>query len=101
MLNNGESPRFRDTVTIYYIHAEAININQLFGLESGGTPSYDYGTTVAPYITLTSHGGTVFNGKTFYSTQLANVVMVTFTYTPAECLAGKTYKLVIILSDEL
>jgi uncharacterized protein YjdB len=107
MLNNGESPRFRDTVTICYIHAEAININQLFGLESSGL-SYDYdAVTVAPHVTQTSLGGTVFDGKTFYATQPkilyhgANVVMVTFTYTPAECLDGKTYKLVIVLSDEL
>jgi hypothetical protein len=106
MLGAGESPHFRDTVKICYKQAQTVNINQLFGLESGGMLSPE--PAVAPYVTQTSHGGTIFDGKAFYEatpTKVpyhgADVVMVTFTYMPAGCLTGKTYKLVIVLTDKL
>jgi uncharacterized protein YjdB len=54
-LGNGDSPRIRDTVRICYVHAQAVNVNQLFGLETGGTLSYD--PDIEPYITTTDSGG--------------------------------------------
>jgi hypothetical protein len=103
-LRSNESPRLRDTVVICHEHADAVNINRLFGLESGGTLVCD-NVAAALYITQTPHGGTVFDGKQYYSDRPKDeiyhgvpVTTVSFTYTPSGCLADKTpYKMVIVL----
>jgi hypothetical protein len=106
-LRSNESPRLRDTVVICHEHADAVNINQLFGLESGGTLTCD-NAAAAPYITPAPYGGTVFDGKKYYSDRPKDetyhgvpVTTVSFTYTPSGCLAGKTYKTVIVLTEDM
>jgi hypothetical protein len=100
-LHDNELPHDLNTITICHEFAETLNINQILGLESGGTLEWD--PAVDPYITQTSHGGTVFNGKQYYeyATLVDGKTTVSFTYTPADCLSGKTYLLVIVLTSQL
>ncbi|MDR1592961.1 MAG: right-handed parallel beta-helix repeat-containing protein [Prevotellaceae bacterium] len=107
-LGDNESILWRDTIAICHEYAEAVNIDRLFGIETGATPV----TTIPPgYITLSSYGGTIFNGKQFYDDNqpgsdtyhgVNNVVKVEFTCTPSgSCQSGKTYKRVIVLTPDL
>jgi hypothetical protein len=107
----------RDTIAICYEKAEAVNINQIFGIDAGGTWTYvsDCNSSVlAPYVTESAaHGGAVImNGKEIYTDPSINYYSwhgitaakrVTFTYTPADnsCLDGKTYRMVIILTPDM
>jgi hypothetical protein len=101
MLRNNESIHDLNTITICHEFAETLNINRILGMESGGTLGWE--NDVNPYITQTSHGGTVFNGKQYYgdATLVDGKTTVTFTYTPADCLSGKTYRIVIVLTSQL
>jgi hypothetical protein len=92
----------RDTIiTVCYEKAAALQINQIFGIESGGTFSYvaDDGSDITPYIKESStYGGAItMNGKAIYENTSAR--KVTITYEPGNCLAGRKFTITIILSD--
>jgi hypothetical protein len=104
----------RDTVAICYEYAEALQINQLFGIEARGDWSYLADGNITPYITesnsATHDGAVVMNGKAIYenipTTFLYHGIAtkrVTVTYTPAtdSCLDGNTYTIVIILTPDI
>jgi hypothetical protein len=97
-LRDDDSPRIRDTVRICYIRAKSVNVNQLFGLESGGTLTYD--PDIEPHITKTLSGGIILNGTALYGSSYPGTVNVTFTYKPEYCLNGKEYTLVIVLTPD-
>jgi hypothetical protein len=44
----------------------AININQIFGIETGVGGTLFYITTLDAYISFTSHSGIIFDNKRYY-----------------------------------
>jgi hypothetical protein len=113
-LKPGRMRPLRDTVEICYETAEAVQINQIFGIDAGeGTWSYFSQTTgdVDAYVkksTSSTYGGAVImNGKAIYESAIGyyayhgmtDAKKVEFICTPAtgSCLDGKTFKTVIIL----
>jgi hypothetical protein len=102
-LHNNELPRTNNsTITVCYKFAETLNINQLIGIESGGTLTCN-DDHAAEYITEAPNGGMIFDGKKYYEDvdPADNSTTVTFTYTPSGCLSDKTYNLVIVLTSLL
>jgi hypothetical protein len=93
----------RNTVTICHEKAEALQINQIFGIEAGGTFDYvaDDGSDISTYIkTSSTYGGAItMDGKAIYKE--TSVRQVTITYTPDNnsCLAGTIFTIKIILTD--
>jgi hypothetical protein len=119
ILKNGVSRPPKDTVTICHLYAEAVNINQLFGLEAGGTWTYNAvgGGNIDKYVTESPSssvyaGAVVMNGKAIYKDEdiptqnyhgVTNARMVRFTYTAANsgCLKDKSYSMVIVLTEDI
>jgi hypothetical protein len=113
---NGRTPRLRNTITICSVHAEAVNINQIFGIDAGfydGAWSY-YSKNpddVNDYVRITKsptsmyYGSVVMNGHAIYNNPAIDFIsgttnkQVVFTYTPknGSCLSKK-YTIVIILT---
>jgi hypothetical protein len=104
----------RDTVAICYEYTEALQINQLFGIEARGDWSYLADGNITPYITESNSaihdGAVVMNGKEIYENIPTTVLYhgiatkrVKVSYTPAtgSCLAGNTYTIVIILTPDI
>ncbi|MDR2027031.1 MAG: hypothetical protein LBQ01_05650, partial [Prevotellaceae bacterium] len=104
----------RDTVRICYEHAEAVQINQLFGIDARGTWKY-YSVTdndVDSYVTESTTpvygGAVVMNGKdiyqdpsiAFYGVDTKKVEFIYKTHNDS-CLHGKEYKMVIILTPDI
>jgi hypothetical protein len=105
----------RDTIVICYEYAEAIQLNQLFGIEAGGEWSFE--PDVTSYITKSSSpssnyfGAVVMNGKaiylgavpayTYHGVTEAKRVKVTYTPANDSCLAGNPYSIVIILTPDI
>jgi hypothetical protein len=99
-LHPNENPKARNTVSICYERAKTVQINQIFGIEAGGVLSYD--PVILPYISETSYGGILFNGKKYYEDSGGSgVKYVTFTYSaPNSCLPeGKIYTLTVALTN--
>jgi hypothetical protein len=109
---NGNSPKPpKDTIAICYEKADAVNINQIFGIEAGG--AWSYNAEFNPYITQSTspkyNGAVVMNGRGIYTDPSIgsytwhgiNAKKVEIIYTPANgsCLDGKTFKRVIILHE--
>lgn len=109
-----------DTVIICWENAEALQLNQILGIEAGGNLSSD--ATVMAHVKKAAapklySGAMIFNGQTAYKALLNNptyvytgpkttgsAIQVKFTYAinnPRSCLNGKEYELVLILTDEL
>jgi hypothetical protein len=102
ILKNKRSLLPKDTVVICHKYAEAIQIDQLFGIE-GGTLSYP----ASPYIVKSSSGATVMNGKALYENDHSDVYrgesgfrIITFTYKPdaGNCLPVAEYRITIVLT---
>jgi hypothetical protein len=116
VLNGVRTPRPRDTIVICSDNAEAVNINQIFGIDAGfdnNVWSYKSETTgdVNNYVTVstssTYYGAVVMNGKAIYDdTTIAKIpgtnnkkVVFTYTSKSGSCLSGKSYTVVIILTN--
>jgi hypothetical protein len=112
MINNGDKFRLpKDTVVVCYEHAEALQINQLFGIEAGG--SLKYADNIKSYIkqSATYGGAITMDGTGIYADTsipfsdyhgVGNVKKIEFTYEDsAGCLQGKTYKIVIVLTPNI
>jgi hypothetical protein len=116
-LKPGRMRPLRDTIVICADNAEAININQIFGIDAGeGTWEYYSQTAndINAYVkvsTSTTYGGAVvLNGKALYKSGIAtfkyhgvDVKQAVFTYKSenGSCLGGKSYQIVIILAPDL
>jgi hypothetical protein len=101
ILRSNEIPHIQNRVSICYNRAQSVNINQLFGIESGGTLTYD-NAAVGPYITITTDGATILNGTALYGSSYPNEVNVEFTYTSGgNCFDGKVYKLTLVLTPDI
>jgi hypothetical protein len=101
----------RDTVSICYVHADAVNINQLFGIDAGGewswsSPDGNIDAYVVESTSPTYAGAVTMNGKAIYESLAVSpddVITVEFTYKTDDnsCLHGKEYKMVIILTPDI
>jgi hypothetical protein len=117
MLRNNKMRPLKDTIAICYLYAEAVNVNQLFGLEANGAWSYFSQTAgdVDAYVMESTSGkfkgAVTMNGKDIYedddisaiSYHGVNAKTVKFTYTTAAngCLKGKSYSVVIVLTEDI
>jgi hypothetical protein len=108
----------KDTIVICADNADAINVNQIFGIDAGkGTWTYlshaanDINAYVTESHSTTYGGAVVLNGKALFldsgitaiTYHGVNAKKAVFTYTPAtgSCLEGKPYQIVIILTPDL
>jgi hypothetical protein len=126
-LTPGKMRPLRDSVKICYEFAEALQINQIFGIDARGTWMF-YATldgvdnsNITSYL-KTSHqveestssdfkGAVIMNGKAIYSdSRIGSYTYngkiekkIKVTYTPADdsCLVGKTYSITIILTEDI
>jgi hypothetical protein len=118
VLKVGRMRPLRDTIAICADNADAVNVNQIFGIDAGkGTWTYkshnDY--DIDAYVTeshSTTYGGAVvLNGKKLFldsgitsvKYHGVDVKKAVFTYKPEDgsCLDGKSYKIVIILTPDM
>jgi hypothetical protein len=105
----------RDTVAVCWKYAEALQINQMFGVEADGTWSTVPALTSA-YINQSPSsspyaGALVFNGKAAYADGVLPMITyhgdaarkVEFYYTvpSGNCLGDKVYKIVIVLTPNI
>jgi hypothetical protein len=102
ILNRSKMPSLQNTITICYKQAEAININQIFGIETGGTMTWS--SNANGYITKstspTHHGAVVMNGKALYEKGVKEVEFVYDTGTGSgNCFGGKKFLLTIKLIE--
>jgi hypothetical protein len=109
----GRMRPLKDTIEICAETAEAVQINQIFGIDAGeGTWTYKSFTAgdVNNYVTISQspeyRGAVIMNGKALHESaigyypyrDMTDAKKVEFTYTPKDgCLKGQTYKIVIIL----
>jgi hypothetical protein len=115
---SGGMPLSLDTISICYEQAEAVNINQIFGIDAAGVWEYysDVAHDIDAYVTEAPSssdysGAVIMNGKAIYGDSTipyytyrgnANTKKMEFIYTPpatGSCLSGKTYRRVIILYE--
>ncbi|MDR1340151.1 MAG: hypothetical protein LBK58_08885 [Prevotellaceae bacterium] len=105
----------RDTVAVCWKHAEALQINQMFGIEAAGT--WNTAPVLSPALVHLSPasspyaGALVFNGKAAYEDGVLTPVIyrgeparqIEFYYSvPAgECFGNRVYKIVIVLTQDI
>jgi hypothetical protein len=111
VLKNDKFSILRDTVVMCYLYAEAIHLNQLFGIEADG--DWDYPPAIKPYISKTSYGGTIMNGRKIYDDNLltvfdknyhgitARIIELKYKTKNNSCLHGETYRIRIVLTPDL
>jgi hypothetical protein len=105
----------RDTIAVCRDYAEAMQINQLFGIEAGGTWR-TVPTLASKYISQSPSssrhaGALVFNGKAAwidgvlpaitYHDAASNAIEIYYTVPAGNCLGGKEYKVVIVLTPNI
>ncbi|MDR1593347.1 MAG: hypothetical protein LBS43_02525, partial [Prevotellaceae bacterium] len=116
VLNDSRQLKHKDTVVICYKYAEAVQINQLFGVEAQGG-YWNYPAVIDPaivgplYIKESSSGAVVMNGKEIYENVssltgnyhgLTNVKIVKITYKANNsCLLDPEYDVVIVLTENI
>ena len=109
-----------DTVVICWENAETLHLKQILGIEAGG--EYITDAVVGNYLKKADllnifAGAVFFDGKKAYEDLLSNpaykyagdkttgnAIKVKITYTVNDsnsCLNGKSYVLILILTDEL
>jgi hypothetical protein len=117
VIKNGNVRRLRDTIVICNVNADAVQINQIFGIESGDGDDWSYhavnsggGTESIGAHVAESAGAVVMNGKAIYHDNsipyynnyhgLNNVKIVKITYESDDntCLEGKEFAKVIVLT---
>lgn len=113
---NGNFNFLLDTIAVCYLHAEAMNINQIFGIEADGVITVDGGSALDPYIrriTSGNHAGAfIFNGRSAYlDTGLLPEInyhgemtkQVTFRYASSAsgCLKGREFRIVVVLTPDI
>jgi hypothetical protein len=102
----------RDTIYVCREHAEALQINQIFGVEAEGEWSTSPDLMTSKYIHQSPAsspyaGAVVFNGKAAYDDgQLTTITYkgtpakaITFYYDVPDGCLKKNYKVVIVISD--
>jgi hypothetical protein len=113
VVSNDKSLFLRDTVAVCWEQAEALQINQMFGIEAPGVWTTIPDLMTSAYIRQTPVGAVIFNGTAAYkyaagaeslpiiTYQNEPAKIIEFYYTvPAGCLTKK-YKVVIVLTPKL
>jgi hypothetical protein len=109
-LKNGKVRPLRDSTVICHKYAEAIQVNQIFGIDARGTWSFaayeSDGVTpvnidayVAESQSPTYNGAVIMNGKAIYENTAARKIMVTYTPSAGSCVAGRSFTTKIVLTD--
>jgi hypothetical protein len=122
VIKNGNVRRLRDTITICNVNADAVQINQIFGIESGDGDNWSYHAvnsgggeeSIDAYVSKSTApsihaGAVVMNGKAIYEDGsipynsyhgLNNVKIVKITYKADDdtCLEGREFTRVIVLT---
>jgi hypothetical protein len=106
ILKNNRIREHKDTVVMCYLHAGAVQINQIFGIEAKGNWSPPY-PDITSHINYTSYGSMIMNGKEIYEDEDVltcdyhgvNAKMIEFKYQCNGCLNDKEYPIVIILTS--
>jgi hypothetical protein len=117
VLKGGRMRPLKDTIVICADNADAINVNQIFGIDAGnGTWTYfshsigDINAYVKVSTSTTYDGAVVLNGKALYGSPDAVIAPITyngvkakkavFTYKSENdsCLGGKSYSIVVVLT---
>ena len=99
-----------DTVAVCYETAETLHLNQIFGLETGGTFNYPF--AIAQYLVPNSAGSLILDGKRAYehdglletiSYHGTTAKYIEFEYITGNdsCLKGKSYKIIVVLTPTL
>ncbi|MDR2382553.1 MAG: hypothetical protein LBD76_01550 [Prevotellaceae bacterium] len=104
----------RDTVAICWKYAEALRINQLFGIEATGVWSTSPFMMSYLYLSPSSSpyaGALIFNGKAAYEYgtlptityhgEAARQIEFYYTIPAGNCLGNKVYKIVIVLTPNI
>jgi hypothetical protein len=104
----------RDTIVICYKYAEAIQLNQIFGIDAVGditTPNVVAASYIRPIMVAPYTGAKIFNGKAAYLDSaipakpyhgVAGAKQIEFNYTATSgCLQGKTYRIIIVLTPDM
>jgi hypothetical protein len=113
----------RDTILICYEKADAMQMNQIFGVDANGNweyyavkPNDPQHINIDAYVTKSPTsspyaGAVVMNGKAIYNDSaiaaypyhgISSAKQVVFIYTPQDaCLQGKSFKIVIVLTPNI
>jgi hypothetical protein len=102
-LEPGRIRPLRDSISVCYKYAEALQLNQIFGVDAGSsswTYTGDDGSDLSTYVSesLTYGGAETMDAKAVYEN--TSVRRISITYTPTDsCFAGKPFTIKIILTD--
>jgi hypothetical protein len=110
VLLNGDMIRpMRDTVVMCYLHAEAMHLDQLFGIEANGT--FVYPAEVSSFVKCSSGGATIMDGRKIYEdnnisdftyhNHTAKAIEVTYHSGLDSCLQGRIFTIVIVLTQDI
>jgi hypothetical protein len=106
-LKNGKMRPLRDSLVICYKYAEALQINQIFGIDADGTWSFeviapDASVNIDAYVTesqsSTFSGAMIMNGKAIFENTSARKILVKYKSNDDSCLEGEEYKMKIVLT---
>jgi sugar lactone lactonase YvrE len=110
-LKQGKMRALRDSIVICYERAEAVNINQIFGIDACGTWSFEAFESdcftpvnnIDAYITESTSpaygGAVIMNGKAIYKNTSARKILITYTPADDSCLAGRAFTIKIVLTE--
>jgi hypothetical protein len=112
LLKNGRMHRLRDSIVICYKYAEALQLNQILGIDAdaGKESSWSF-EVIAPdasanidaFVTKsqspTFNGAVIMNGKAIFENTSARKILVKYKSNDDSCLGGKEYKMKIVLTD--
>jgi hypothetical protein len=113
VLKDTRPPKLRDTVVICHKYAEAIQLNQLFGIEVPG--AWIYPAVIESYIRKSTspvhNGAMVMDGKGIYEDvasleddyhgHTVKIVDMTYKTDNSSCLNGTEYHVVIVLTENI
>jgi hypothetical protein len=82
------------------MHAEAIQVNQIFGIEAGGelTWSSNFDKYITRSTSASHNGAVIMNGKELYQ-KGEKVVKFNYNITSGNCFGNNTFSFVIKLVD--
>jgi hypothetical protein len=113
-LKQGKMRPLRDSIMICHKYAEAVNINQIFGIDAGGelsfvaayqsdgvTPVNGVDVHLKKSTSSTYNGALIMNGKAIYENTTARKIVIRYTPAVGSCLDGSgPFQRTIILIDE-
>jgi hypothetical protein len=105
-LRSGRMHPLKDSVVICYRYAEALQLNQLFGIEGGGSWKFIFDgvtqtqTPSPPYISTLTSGAVIMNGAAIYETLGVKRIEVVYKRGSGSCLSEASYPITIVLTEQ-